>query len=72
LPAPAGPDGDNAQSGWESRRGAELSPVTKWADKATNANNELRGHSPLPVLIPAKEVAEVGPLNGLNGKAHHK
>lgn len=67
MPPPAGPQGDREKDGWQSR-GAGPSFLTQLADKATNANNELREHEPLPV--PKEVTAKVGQLNGLNGKSH--
>lgn len=64
MPPPTGPEGDKAQSGWDSQKSGP-SAFTPQANKAITANNELRGHPPLPVP------ETVGALNGLNGKAHH-
>jgi len=46
LPAPTGREGDEAKSGWESRTPLAPSIVTRLSDRATVANNELRGHQP--------------------------
>lgn len=74
LPPPTGPQGDSEKDGWQSRSEGP-SMLTQLADQATNVNNELRGHKPLPVFAETnnngKSLAEVGHLNGLNGKAKH-
>lgn len=46
LPGPTGRTGDQSKSGWESRTPLAPSPITRLADRATVANNELRGHQP--------------------------
>ena len=49
LPTPTGSDGDDSQSGWQSRGDHDFSLLTQLADKETNENNELKGHAPLPI-----------------------
>ncbi len=44
LPGLAGPSGDRRQTGWESFSAAAPSVLTRPADEAISANNELRGH----------------------------
>ncbi len=46
LPAPTGREGDEVKSGWESRTPLAPSIITRLSDRATVANNELRGHQP--------------------------
>ncbi len=46
LPAPAGADGDERRTGWESFSDLSPSAWTRLADEATARNNELRGHAP--------------------------
>ena len=41
LPGPAGPQGDVAKTGWESRSEMAPSVLTKLSDKATVENNEM-------------------------------
>jgi NAD(P)-dependent dehydrogenase (short-subunit alcohol dehydrogenase family) len=48
LPPPTeAPEGDQARSGWESQSSLAPSLLTRLGDKATEANNELRGHAPM-------------------------
>jgi NAD(P)-dependent dehydrogenase (short-subunit alcohol dehydrogenase family) len=57
LPGPAGAEGNVAHAGWESRPRWMPSLVTRWADRAAKANNEIRpgsvnGRSAAPVGAP--------------------
>lgn len=47
LPQPTMEQGDQLKSGWESQSEWAPSLLTRLADKATTANNELRGHAPI-------------------------
>jgi NAD(P)-dependent dehydrogenase (short-subunit alcohol dehydrogenase family) len=47
LPAPSPEHGQELYSGWESGSKWAPSLLTRLADQATAANNELRGHSPV-------------------------
>ena len=44
LPASTGPEGDQAQTGWESQSALAPSPLTRMADKATVEYNGTNGH----------------------------
>ncbi|HEX2972762.1 MAG TPA: SDR family oxidoreductase [Tepidisphaeraceae bacterium] len=47
LPAPSPQQGQELHSGWESSSKWAPSLLTRLADRATAANNELRGHTPI-------------------------
>jgi NAD(P)-dependent dehydrogenase (short-subunit alcohol dehydrogenase family) len=46
LPAPAGPEGDAARTGWQSFSRWAPSLLTRPADRVVPRQNELRGHAP--------------------------
>ncbi|HVF10529.1 MAG TPA: SDR family oxidoreductase [Abditibacteriaceae bacterium] len=45
MPAATDAEGDAQKTGWESRTKWAPSPLTRLADRATEENNELRGHT---------------------------
>ncbi len=52
LPGPTSEEGNELRTGWESRSAWAPSFLTRLADRATERNNELRGHAP-----PARAIA---------------
>lgn len=51
LPRPTGPEGDRIRTGWESQTALSPSIVTRLADRATAANNELAPSTADPASI---------------------
>lgn len=47
LPEPTNVAGDQPKTGWESRSSWAPSLLTRLSDRATEENNELRGHQPI-------------------------
>jgi hypothetical protein len=52
LPGPTNAHGDELKSGWESQSKLAPSLLTRVADRATTANNELGEHA--PIVEPSK------------------
>jgi hypothetical protein len=47
LPGPTNEEGDRLKTGWESQSSWAPSVLTRLSDRATEDNNELRGHQPI-------------------------
>lgn len=64
IPKPVGFEGNKTQEGWESR-GSGPSILTQLTDKATNENNELHDHAPLPL---PEDITRAEPPHDPNAK----